>query len=73
MPVNKKQLVCFCNHVTAPEIIKVLRNGADTTDEIKKFTAAGTGCGRCLNEIDSMVKKYSSDIKQDAQLRLRFE
>jgi len=71
--MNSKRLVCLCNHVSAIEIKKMLRAGALTTAEIQKFTTAGTGCGRCVREIDSIVEKYMSENSKDPQFRIIFK
>jgi len=70
--MNQKQLVCHCNHVSAPEIKKCLRAGAITTSEIQKFTTAGTGCGRCIRAIDSILEKHLKQGIKDPQLKIRF-
>ena len=72
MSTNQKRLVCLCNHVSAPEIKKKLRAGALTTSEIQKFTTAGTGCGRCVSEIDALVEEFKKEMKSDPQLRINF-
>lgn len=71
--MNQKRLVCLCNHVSALEIKKVLCAGALTTSEIQKLTAAGTGCGRCVGEIDAIVEKYKTKSVKNPQLRISFE
>ena len=71
--MNSKRLVCLCNHVSALEIKKMLRAGALSTAEIQKFTTAGTGCGRCVMEIDAIVEKYMSENSKDPQFRIIFK
>ncbi len=71
--MNPKRLVCLCNFVSEEEIIKVLRSGALTTAEVQKFTQAGTGCTRCVREIDAIVAKHLETNKKDPQLRIGFE
>lgn len=71
--MSPKRLVCLCNHVSAQEIINSLRAGALTTAEVQKFTQAGTGCSRCVREIDAMVEKYLAAKEKDPQLRISFE
>lgn len=71
--MNSKRLVCLCNHVSTLEIKKVLQAGALTTAEIQKFTTAGTGCGRCVREIEAIVEKYRMEISKDPQLRIVFK
>jgi len=71
--MSSKRLVCLCNHVTADEIIRVLRAGALNTMDIQRFTQAGTGCTRCVREIDNLVEKYFAGRKKNPQLRIEFE
>ncbi len=73
MALTKTRLVCLCNHVTAEEILGILRAGALNTADVQKFTAAGTGCTRCVREIDAIVEAYQSTVKKDPQLRIDFE
>jgi len=70
--MNQKRLVCLCNHVSAQEIKKILRAGALTLAEVQQHTAAGTSCGRCIREIEAIIKKHSETAKKDAQLRIGF-
>ena len=71
--MNKKRLVCLCNQVSALEIKKKLRAGALSTAEIQQFTAAGTGCGRCVREIEAIVKKHLEEPGKDPQFRIDFK
>jgi len=71
--MKKNKLVCLCNHVSTSEIKAILRAGALTTFEIQKFTSAGTGCGRCINEIGTILEKHRKDNDKNPQLRIRFE
>jgi bacterioferritin-associated ferredoxin len=71
--MKPKRLVCLCNQVTAHEIIKVLNAGVFTTAEVQKFTQAGTGCSRCVREIDALVEHHLATRKKDPQLRIRFD
>jgi bacterioferritin-associated ferredoxin len=71
--MSSKRLVCLCNHVSADEILKILRAGALSTSDVQKFTLAGTGCTRCVREIEDIVEKYFVTRKMDPQLRIKFE
>jgi bacterioferritin-associated ferredoxin len=66
------KLVCLCNLVDEKEIVPVLKKGAATIDEIKKFTGAGTSCGRCHNEINSLIDLYQKKKPKDPQVKLDF-
>jgi len=71
--MNQKRLVCLCNHVTELEIKKILRAGAISTADIQQFTCAGTGCGKCISEIEAIVQKYKSETAINPQQRLSFD
>ena len=73
MAKNQGRLVCLCNQVTAQEILAILRAGARNTADIRNFTMAGTGCTRCVREIDDLVETYMATRKKDPQLRIDFE
>ncbi len=66
------KLVCLCNLVDEKEIISVLRKGGETLEDIKKFTGAGTSCGRCHSEINGLVDLYQKKKPKDPQIRLGF-
>mmetsp|Transcript_35522 Transcript_35522/g.77762 ORF Transcript_35522/g.77762 Transcript_35522/m.77762 type:complete len:1330 (+) Transcript_35522:49-4038(+) len=42
-------LVCNCYSVPKGVIKQAIKDGADTFDEIKRRTKAGTGCGTCIS------------------------
>jgi len=71
--MNQKRLVCLCNHVSAQEIKKILRVGALTLAEVQQHTAAGTSCGRCVREIQTIIEKHGEGTKKDDQQRIGFE
>ena len=71
--MSSKRLVCLCNHVSAEEILKILRAGALNTSDVQKFTQAGTGCTRCVREIEDIVEKYFANREKDPQLRSEFK
>lgn len=48
-------MICFCKQVDYVTIRKAMVNGARTVEEIKEITGAGTGCGRCVSEIEKIL------------------
>lgn len=51
--------VCLCKKISEEEIIKAVKNGAKTFDEVKEATGAGTGfCkgGRCKGKILEIIE-----------------
>jgi len=47
--------VCICAVVTDAEIRACVRAGARTADDVGDQCAAGTGCGSCLDQIDTII------------------
>ena len=47
--------VCVCAAVTDSEVAACLDAGADTVDEVGQRCLAGTGCGSCVEEIESLL------------------
>jgi bacterioferritin-associated ferredoxin len=73
VPMNPKQMVCLCNHISAIEIRKILRTRPITLSDVQNFTSAGTSCGRCVREIEAIIEKHNKVTKKDPQLRIDFE
>lgn len=54
------KLICRCEEISEEEIIKAIRDGATTVDEIKKFTRAGMGLcqGRtCRKAVEKILAR----------------
>lgn len=66
------RLICLCNLVDEKEINSFLKRGASGTGEIQQLTAAGSSCGRCLPEVDHLVKEFSNKKPKDQQKKLDF-
>ena len=49
------KMVCACKQVDYVTIRKAMTQGARTVEEIKEMTGAGTGCGRCIPEIEKIL------------------
>jgi NAD(P)H-nitrite reductase large subunit len=70
-------LVCSCNAVSRGEIEAVIRaRGLRSPAEVGRETRAGTGCGSCLGEIESILREQDSstrntDVTAEKRLRSR--
>lgn len=52
-------IICHCFDVSEKQIIDaILINGAKTFDDISKITSAGLACGRCKDNIKSIIARY---------------
>lgn len=49
------KIICGCKQVDYITIRKAMIEGARTVEEIKEMTGAGTGCGRCIPEIEKIL------------------
>jgi len=56
--VEEGELVCECFGVTDGKIKRVIReNKIFTVEDVTNFTKAGGGCGRCVPEIEKILKE----------------
>ncbi|TCT16100.1 BFD-like [2Fe-2S] binding protein [Natranaerovirga pectinivora] len=54
------EIICRCEEITKEEIEKVIEDGAQTANEIKRFTRAGMGLcqGRtCRGLVERLIKE----------------
>lgn len=68
-----RKLICLCNFIEEKEIVAALKKGANSTKDIQDITGAGTSCGRCLPEVDQLVKDWQKEKPQNAQRKLDFK
>jgi bacterioferritin-associated ferredoxin len=47
--------VCLCHAVTEDEILDAVVDGALSEDAVGVVTAAGTGCGGCLERVGELI------------------
>lgn len=66
------RLVCICNFIDEKEILKLLKQGAESTSDIQLLTRAGSSCGRCLPIIDEIVSSYKNQKPKEQQKKLNF-
>jgi bacterioferritin-associated ferredoxin len=65
--------VCACNGVTKNEIVRVLKKGARDYNEVKEFTLASAGCGKCKSEVLAVIVSYLEKKNPDLQYNLDFK
>jgi NAD(P)H-nitrite reductase large subunit len=73
MTAKKAKLICMCNGVSDKDILSILKRGARDLGEVKKFTLATAGCGRCKGETEAIIHHYLSGKAPDSQQRLNFK
>ena len=53
--MSGNRVICKCKNVDYIGIRKAMIAGARTLDEVKEMTGAGTGCGRCTDDIEEIL------------------
>ncbi|HEY6082250.1 MAG TPA: (2Fe-2S)-binding protein, partial [Chitinophagaceae bacterium] len=48
------RLICSCNSVGEGNLIKMIRQGCGSMDELCRQTGAGMGCGSCRPEVKNI-------------------
>ena len=56
---------CNCRDVTYADIMVAMRAGATTADEVSAATGAGTGCGRCHEALDFVVRDFLEELEAE--------
>ena len=57
--VGTERVVCKCFSVTDKKIIRAIKeNHLRTVEEVTNYTKAGGGCGKCVPEIEKLLKEY---------------
>ncbi|MCK9638949.1 MAG: (2Fe-2S)-binding protein [Prolixibacteraceae bacterium] len=72
MTTKKQRIVCLCNGVTDKDILRILKKGARNLEDVKKFTSAATGCGRCRSETETIVMQFVESKSTDLQTNIDF-
>ncbi len=57
---TESPIICHCFQVSEKDIIDAIENkNAKTLDDITKLTSAALACGRCKENIEKILKKYT--------------
>ena len=54
--MKREKLACSCQDVTYGMIEDAIRQGASSYEEVEKRLRFGTGCGKCLEFIQVLVR-----------------
>lgn len=60
----RAKIACNCHNVTYGKIYDAVQNGARTADEVAKSTGASTGCGKCREFLECLVRDFAEDVKE---------
>ena len=53
---NANKEACHCKNVTYGKIRAAIQQGAKTPEEVQKRTGYGTGCGKCREFIQYLIR-----------------
>lgn len=72
------EIICDCMQISRKEIVEMIHKKKLTTiQEVRKYTAANTGCGRCMPKVnailDEEVPKFAHLIAAKKQKKKRFK
>ncbi len=57
--MNDDDIICTCYDVTVKDIKDAYANGATTLEAIEETTQAGTLCGVCIEDLESLLDTLS--------------
>lgn len=64
LPQADSPIVCECFGVTEKEIERVVReNRLTTVEDITAYTKAGGGCGRCVPELEKLLRRVLNEAE----------
>lgn len=54
--MKRDKIACSCKDITYGMVEDAIKNGATTYEEVEKQLKFGTGCGKCKEYIEILVK-----------------
>ena len=60
---NDQKEACHCKNVTYGKIRTAVAQGAKTPEEVQKITGYGTGCGKCREFIQYLIRECLEEQK----------
>ena len=61
---NDHKEACHCKNVTYGKIREAIQKGAKTPEEVQKLTGYGTGCGKCREFIQYLIRDLLEEAAQ---------
>ncbi|HDQ04769.1 MAG TPA: Fe-S cluster assembly protein NifU [Deltaproteobacteria bacterium] len=66
-----EKIICECFGVTDKEIEKAIReNNLTSVEEVTNYTKAGGGCGGCHEDIQKIIDRVRSEMKQEPKPKM---
>lgn len=61
--MNNK-IICECFNVSVEDVRNVIKNGADSFEEIQKVTQVASGCGECLSDVKRIIQSLLNECEE---------
>ena len=61
---NDQKEACHCKNITYGRIRAAVQQGAKSAEKVQKITGYGTGCGKCREFIEYLIRDYLEQQKQ---------
>jgi bacterioferritin-associated ferredoxin len=62
-------ILCICRNVSDRVVLRTIRDGASSIDEVQAACGAGGDCGACHHRIDQLVSAIcGDDARQDSEV-----
>ena len=65
--LNRNKEACHCHTVTYGQIMDAVAGGAATFSQVQALTHCSTGCGKCREFIEILIRDLVEDRKEDPQ------
>jgi len=56
-PCYSHDELCHCRTISTEKVLNSIKDGCLTLQDISRTTMAGTGCGSCHKDIDSLIEQ----------------
>ena len=64
--MSKDKIICHCYDVSKSEIKELIReNDIIAFDIFKKYSKAGSKCGKCQKDIEKRIEKYLKKLNNE--------
>jgi nitrite reductase (NADH) large subunit len=57
MSRDKSETICYCADIDYDTILKAIKQGAKTLEDIADKTDAGIACGYCIEELEIILEE----------------
>ncbi len=71
--MGSRKIICGCFNIKEDMIIRCIKDGANTIEDISKVTNVGMCCGRCKRSVKRLIKQYGKPKKKFSLINIFFK